>query len=60
MADFSLYFQYNKKSQTKRRDFLYKNLINLTEGLGDVEWSPVINKKNTNQSLNKFYDILTE
>jgi len=32
----------------------------LTEGLGDVEWSPVINEKNPNQSLDKFHDILTE
>ena len=44
----------------KRQDFSHESLLNLTEGPGDVESSSVINEKNPNQSLNKFYNILTE
>ena len=32
--------------------------VDSTEGLGDVDWSPVINEKNRNLSLDKFYDWL--
>lgn len=60
MSDFLINFPHNKKNQTKRRDFSHKNVLRLKEGLGDVDWSPVIDEKDPNQSLDKFYYIMNE
>ena len=60
MADFLLYFPYNEKKSTKRRDFGEKIVLKLKEELGDVGWSSVIDEMDPNQSLDNFYNILTE
>ena len=45
---------------TKRRDFGERNLLKLKEALGDVGWSSVIDEMDPDQSLDNFYNILTE
>ena len=60
MADFSLYFPYNEKKSTKRRDFGEIFCSKLKEALGDVGWSSVIDEMDPDQSLDNFYNILTE
>ena len=47
-ADFSLYFPYNEKKSTKRRDFGEKKLLKLKEELSDVKWTSKMDEMDPN------------
>jgi len=49
-----------KKSQQSEDTLGKKNLLKLKEALGDVGWTSVIDEMNPDQSLDNFYNILTE